>query len=165
MPPGGFYLALDCHLKRIFVLSSDPYSLLYGSEVGKRVQTQFRETAADYASIHPPSLPNSSRHKEYEQWLLETPNLCFRPESRSGVFHWGSWTERGHESRGPMTTPDTNMVVARVRAHQHDLFTSFRNTSYLKWFLLAGFRIVRPVKSWRQDQTGQSWLMLMTGPD
>ena len=29
------------------------------------------------------------------------------------------------------------MVVARVRAHQHDLFTSFRNISYLKWFLLG----------------------------
>jgi len=28
-----------------------------------------------------------------------------------------------------------------------------------------GFRIVRPVKSWRQDQTGQSWLVSMTGPD
>ena len=27
------------------------------------------------------------------------------------------------------------------------------------------FRIVRPVKSWRQDQAGQSRLMSMTGPD
>jgi len=29
----------------------------------------------------------------------------------------------------------------------------------------SGFRIVRPVKSWRQDQAGQSRLMSMTGPD
>jgi len=137
VPPGGFYLALDCNLKRIFVLFSDPYSLLYGPEVGKSVQTQFRENITDYASINPPSVPNSRRHKEYEQWLLENPDLCFRPESRCGVFHWGLWTERGHESRGPVITPDTNQVGARVRAHQHDLFTSFRNISYLKRFLLG----------------------------
>jgi len=30
---------------------------------------------------------------------------------------------------------------------------------------LPGFRIVRPVKSWRQDQTSRSRLMSMTGPD
>jgi len=30
---------------------------------------------------------------------------------------------------------------------------------------VAGFRIVRPVKSWRQDQTSRSRLMSMTGPD
>ena len=29
----------------------------------------------------------------------------------------------------------------------------------------AGFRIVRPVKSWRQNQAGQSWLMSLTGRD
>jgi len=45
--------------------------------------------------------------------------------------------EGGHESRGPVITPDTNKVGARVRAHQHDLFTSFRKISYLKWFLLG----------------------------
>ena len=45
--------------------------------------------------------------------------------------------ERGHESRGPVITPDTNNVGARVRAHQHDLFASFRNISYLKRFLLG----------------------------
>jgi len=39
--------------------------------------------------------------------------------------------------RGPVITPDINMVVARVRAHQRDLFTAFRNISYLKWFLLG----------------------------
>jgi len=33
--------------------------------------------------------------------------------------------------------PDTNQVGARVRARQHDLFTSFRNISYLKQFLLG----------------------------
>ena len=53
------------------------------------------------------------------------------------IFHWGLWTESGHESRGPVITPDTNKVGARVRAHQHDLFTSFRNISYLKRFLLV----------------------------
>jgi len=144
VPPGGFYLALDCHLKRIFVLSSDPYSFLYGSEVRKRVQTQFRENVADYASIHPPSVPNSSRHKDYEQWLLKNSDLCFRPELRCAVFHWGLWMERGHESRGPVITPDTNMVSARVRAHQHDLFTSFRNISYLKRFLLGAIEKSQP---------------------
>ena len=38
---------------------------------------------------------------------------------------------------GPVITPDTNKVGARVRAHQHDLFASFRNISYLKRFLLG----------------------------
>jgi len=38
---------------------------------------------------------------------------------------------------GPVITPDTNKVGARVRAYQHDLFTSFRNISYLKRFLLG----------------------------
>jgi len=37
----------------------------------------------------------------------------------------------------PVITPDTNKVGARVRAHQHDLFTSLRNISYLKRFLLG----------------------------
>ena len=32
-------------------------------------------------------------------------------------------------------------------------------------FLYTGFRIVRPVKSWKQDPAGQCWLMSMTGPD
>jgi len=34
-----------------------------------------------------------------------------------------------------------------------------------RWLPGAGFRIVRPVKSWRQDQAGHSRLMSMTGPD
>jgi len=29
----------------------------------------------------------------------------------------------------------------------------------------AGFQIVRPVKSWKQNQTGPSCLMSVTGPD
>ncbi|RPA96310.1 hypothetical protein L873DRAFT_1236118 [Choiromyces venosus 120613-1] len=45
--------------------------------------------------------------------------------------------ERGHESRGPVITADTNKVGARLRAHQHDLFASFHNISYLKRFLLG----------------------------
>jgi len=89
VPRGGFYLALDCHLKRLFVLSSDPYSFLYGSNVGKRVQRPFWENVADYASIHPPSPANSSWPKEYEQWLLENSDLCFCQESRCREFHLG----------------------------------------------------------------------------
>jgi len=111
---GGFYLALDCNFRRLFVLFSDPYSLLYGPEVGKRVQNQVRENVTHYASVQPPGVPNSKRHSKYEQWLLENPELCVRPESRCGVFNWGLWMERGHESRGPVITPDTNAVPARL---------------------------------------------------
>jgi len=137
IPEGGFYLALDSNLQRLFVLFSDPYSLLYGRNVGKQVQNQVRENIADYARVHPPPVANNQRHKGYEQWLLENPEHCFRPESRCGVFHWGLWMERGHESLGPVITSDTNKVGSRARINQHDLFSSFRNLSYLKRFLLA----------------------------
>ncbi|KAG0131239.1 hypothetical protein HOY82DRAFT_338786 [Tuber indicum] len=96
---GGFYLALDCNFRRLFVLFSDPYSLLYGPEVGKRVQNQVRENVTDYASVQPPGVPTSKRHSKYEQWLLENPELCVRPESRCGVFHgacgWKEATNHG----------------------------------------------------------------------
>jgi len=137
VPTGGFYLALDSNLQRLFVLFSDPYSLLYGPDVGKRVQNQVRENITDYTRVHPPPVPNNQRHKGYEQWLLENPEHCFCPESRCGVFHWGSWMERGHQSLGPVITSDTNKIGSRLRIHQHDLFTSFRNLSYLKRFLLG----------------------------
>lgn len=137
VPPGGFYLALDTHFQRLFVLFSDPYSLLYGSNVGKEVHSQVRENVSNYVQVHPPDVPNNQRHSEYEQWLIENPKLCFHRESRCGVFHWGLWEERGHPSSGPVITSDTNKVGARLRIHQHDLFTSFRNISYLKRFLLG----------------------------
>lgn len=115
-----------------FVLFSDPYSLLYGTDVGKRVQNQVRENITDYEGVHPHPVPNNQRHKGYELWLLENPEHSFRPESRCGVFHWGSWMERGHQSLGPVITSDTNKIGSRLCIHQHDLFTSFRNLSYLK---------------------------------
>ncbi|PUU73376.1 hypothetical protein B9Z19DRAFT_1069034 [Tuber borchii] len=55
-------------------------------------------------------------------------------ESRYGVFHWGVWMQRGHESMGPVITADTNKVGAQLRIHQHDLFASLHNTSYPKGF-------------------------------
>lgn len=137
VPHQAFYLALDRNFKRLFVLFSDPYSLLYGPDVGKRVQDQVRENITNYAIVRPPGAPNNKRHRSYDQWLLENPMFCSGSESRCGVFHWGVWMQRGHESLGPVITADTNKVGAQLRVHQHDLFTSLHNISYLKRFLLG----------------------------
>ena len=124
VPPGGFYLALDCHLKRLFVLFSNPYSLLYRPEVGKRVQTQFRENIADYASTNPPSVPNSRQHKEYEQWLLENLDLGFRPESRCGAVFATEQSVGPGPGRGRTTfrlpVPSFHELARQVRIKDQD---------------------------------------------
>lgn len=134
---GEQYVALDCNYRRLFVVFANPFSAIYGKEVGERIVTQATENITKYCEIEPPRLPTSIRHTNTEDWLLRNPRHYAFPDSRCGVFHWGIWTQQGHDALGPVLTKDTNGVGSNTRGHLQGLLASFQNISHLKRLLLG----------------------------
>ena len=109
----GFYVALDKNYEKIFVMFGAGLKLVYGEKIGNYVEKAMCWNIEEYASVNPPEMPKDSRHKEYEEWLLSNPHLCWPPWARAGVYHWGIWMERGHADLGSVATRDTK-VKART---------------------------------------------------
>ncbi|KAG0123702.1 hypothetical protein HOY82DRAFT_618874 [Tuber indicum] len=102
----GFYVALDKNLEKIFVLFGTGLKLIYGDTIGQYITEALCWNVEEYAELSPRALPKDRRHKEYENWLLANPHLCWPPWARAGVYHWGLWMEQGHENRGSVLNRD-----------------------------------------------------------
>jgi hypothetical protein len=73
------------------------------------VEKGMRWNIEEYALVNPPAILKNMRHKDYEEWLLSNPHLCWAPWARAGVYHRGIWMEHAHAKLGSVTTKDTNM--------------------------------------------------------
>jgi hypothetical protein len=105
----GFYVALDKNYEKIFVMFGAGLKLIYGDKIGEYVEKAMSWNIEEYASVNPPAIPKNIRHKDYEEWLLSNPHLCWPPWARAGVYHWGIWMEQAHAKLGSVTTKDTNV--------------------------------------------------------
>jgi len=110
-----FYVALDKNLKKIFVLFGWGLKWVYGNKVGEYLNEAICWNIEEYAQIQPPTIPRDSRHKEYEEWLLSNPHLCWPPWARAGVYNLGIWMEQEHKDRGSVLTRDISGIGARVK--------------------------------------------------
>ena len=129
-------MALDGNYEKIFVMFGAGLKLVYGEQIGNYVEKAMCWNIEEYASINPPEMPRDSRHKEYEEWLLSNPHLCWPPWARAGVYHWGIWMERGHVHLGSIATRDTK-VKTRMEIVIWPLFKSMGVLTRAQRILLA----------------------------
>ena len=98
--------------------------MVYGNKVGEYLNEAICWNIEEYAQIQPPTIPRDSRDKEYEEWRLSNPHLCWPPWARAGVYHWGIWMEQAHKDRGSVLTRDISGIGARVKPVPRILFRS-----------------------------------------
>jgi len=137
VPEDGFYLALDTNYQRIFALFSNPYSLVFGTEIGQQVRHTTTENIHRYTLIQPPSLPHDQAPHHYKELIPLHPKQDPPPTSLYGVYHWGVWMKPDHENRPLIFTPDTTNPAARVQPQLQALFQSFGNITQVKSVLLG----------------------------
>ncbi|PUU72495.1 hypothetical protein B9Z19DRAFT_1137417 [Tuber borchii] len=77
---GSNFEQIDIRYKRFYIRDYVEKSMSWNME--------------EYASVNPPAIPKDPRHKDYEEWLLSHPHLCWPPWAWAGVYHWGIWMEQ-----------------------------------------------------------------------
>ena len=129
-------MALDGNYEKIFVMFGAGLKLVYREQIGNSVEKAMCWNIEEYTSINPPEMLKDSRHKEYEEWLLSNPHLCWPPWARAGVYHWGIWMKRGHVHLGSVATRDTK-VKAGMEIVIWPLFKSMGVLTRAQWIPLA----------------------------
>jgi len=64
--------------------------LIYGDKIGDYVEKAMCWNIEEYASVNPQEIPKDVRHKDYEEWLLSNPHLCWplsQIVTKQGRFH------------------------------------------------------------------------------
>ncbi|PUU81056.1 hypothetical protein B9Z19DRAFT_1063006 [Tuber borchii] len=132
----GFYVALDKNYQKIFVMFGAGLKLIYGDKIGEYVEKAMGWNIEEYASVNLPVIPKDTRHKDYEEWLLSNPHLCWPPWTRAGVYHWEIWMEQAYAKLGSVTTKDTN-VKGHMKKVLSSLFKAKGAITRAQWILLA----------------------------
>ena len=116
---------------------------MYGEEVGKEVLDTTETNIINYTLVEPPQIPSDSRHKNYEEWLLNNQQHCAFPRSRCGVYYWGVWMATGRQDLGVMLTANQSKPLAQTQARLSELLTSLNNISHVKRLLLGAIDSTR----------------------